>query len=144
MQISGAAKKQHDFPRLNRHAAFLFIIFSGCLYRMHKLTSHFLHRPAKYCRRAAKPAKSVIFFSKDISPLSGGCKRPGFPIQMLFTSFLRIPLVILYYFFACKTQFPPGRSRLASLSTNIICRIFSGMCYFLRIFFNFFLRIIVS
>ena len=99
----------------------------------------FLHRLAKYCRRAAKPAKSVIFpFRRIFSPLLGGCKRPGFPIQMLFTSFLRIPLVIYFMFFACKTQSPPGRSRLASLSTNLICRIFSGMYYFLRIFFIFF------
>lgn len=54
---------------------------------------------------------------------------------------------LFYVFFACKTQFPPGRSRLASLSTNIICRIFFGMGYFLRIFlrfFLFFLRIIPS
>ena len=122
---------------------FFSLFFSGCLHRVHKLTSHFVYRPAKYCRRAAKPAKSVMFFRRISSPLSGGCKRPGFPIQMLFTSFLRISIVILC-FFACKTQSPPGRSRLASLSTNIICRIFSGMCYFFLIFFNFFLRIILS
>ena len=122
---------------------FFSLFFSGCLHRVHKLTSHFVYRPAKYCRRAAKPAKSVMFFRRISSPLSGGCKRPGFPIQMLFTSFLRISIVILC-FFACKTQSPPGRSRLASLSTNIICRIFYGMCYFFLIFFNFFLRIILS
>ena len=137
MQISGATKKQNDFSRLNRPAAFLFIIFSGCLYRVHKLTSHFLHRPAKYCRRAAKPAKSVIFFRR-ISPLCWAAAS-GQVSPFRCSSHLSSEYPSLFYvFFACKTQSPPGRSRLVSLSTNIICRIFSGMCYFLRIFFDFF------
>ena len=138
MQISGAAKKkQHDSPRLNRHAAFFSSFFSGCLYRVHKLTSHFLHRPAKYCRRAAKPAKSVIFFRR-ISPLCWAAAS-GQVSPFRCSSHLSSEYPSLFYvFFACKTQSPPGRSRLASLSTNIICRIFSGMCYFFEIFLIFF------
>lgn len=115
---------------------FFSLFFLGCLYRVHKLTSHFLHRPAKHCRRAAKPAKSVMF-SKNILPFVGrlqAARSPHSDVLRIFPQ--NIPQYII--FFACKIQFPPGRSRLASLSTNIICRIFSGMCYFLRDFFNFF------
>lgn len=138
MQISGATKKQHDFSRLNRHAAFLFIIFSGCLYRVHKLTSHFFAPSSQNIAGEPPSPPNLSYFRRIPSPLLGGFKRPGFPIQMLFTSFLRIPFVIYFMFFACKTQSTPGRSRLASLSTNIICRIFSGMCYFFEIFFEIF------
>lgn len=129
MQISDAAKSSIS-SRAKPVCCFSFHYFFQAVYIVYtSLHLTFCTVQPKYCRRAAKPAKSVMFFRRISSPLSGGCKRPGFPIQMLFTSFLRISIVILC-FFACKTQSPPGRSRLASLSTNIICRIFSGMCYF--------------
>ena len=117
---------------------FFSLFFLSCLNRVHKLTSHFLHRPAKYCRRAARPAKSVIF-PKDILPFIGRLQAARFPHSDALHIFPQnTTRFVILCFFACKTQFPPGRSRLTSLSTNIICRIFSGICYFLRIFFEIF------
>ena len=117
---------------------FFSLFFSGCLYRVHKLTSHFVYRPAKYCRRAAKPAKSVMFFRRISSPLSGGCKRPGFPIQMLFTSFLRISIVILCFF--CMQDAVPARPKQDCISVDKynMHDFFWNVLFFLRKFFNFF------
>ena len=148
MQIFRRNKKkvQHDSPQTKPACCFSFhYFFPGCLYRVHKLTSHFLHRLAKYCRRAAKPVKSVIF-PKNILPFVGRLQAARFPYSDALHIFPQnTPRYLFYVFFACKTQSPPGRSRLASLSTNLICRIFSwDVLFFLKIFFNFFSRIIPS
>jgi len=141
MQISGATKKQHDSPRLNRHAAFLFIIFSGCLYRMHKLTSHFLHRPAKYCRRAAKLAKSVIFFEGYL-PFVGWLQAARFPYSDALHIFPQNTPRYLFYVF-CMQDAVPARPKQACISVDKynMQDFFWNVLFFLRNFFVF-LRII--
>ena len=79
---------------------------------------------------ASRQARQICHvFSKNILPFVGWLQAARFPYSDALHIF---PQNIHRYFmfFACKTHSPPGRSRLASLSTNIICRIFSGMCYF--------------
>ena len=139
MQISGATKKQHDSPRLNRHAAFLFIIFFQAVYIV--CTSlHFTFCTVQPNIAGEPPSPpNLSFFSKDTSPLLGGCKRPGFPIQMLFTSFLRIPLVI-YFMFFCMQDAVPTRPKQACISVDKynMQDFFWNVLFFLRKFFNFF------
>ena len=136
MQISGATKKQHDSPRLNRHAAFLFIISFQAVYIVY-ISLHLTFFASSSQNIAGEPQSppNLSCFSKNILPFVGWLQAARFPYSDALHIF---PQNIHRYFmfFACKTHSPPGRSRIASLSTNIICRIFSGMCYFLRIFFD--------
>ena len=114
-----------------------FSLFFQAVYIVYiSLHLTFLYRPAKYCRRAAKPAKSVIF-PKDILPCRVAASSQVSPFRCFSHLSSEYPS-FFYVFFAYKTQSPPGRSRLASLSTNIICRIFLECVIFLRKFFNFF------
>ena len=130
MQISGAAKKQHDSPRLNRHAAFLFIIFFRLFISCAQAYIS-LFAPSSQILPASRQARQICHFSEEYSPL---CWAAASGQVSLFRCSSHLsseyPSLFILCFFACKTQSPPGRSRLASLSTNLICRIFSGMCYF--------------
>ena len=118
---------------------FFSLFFSGCLYRVHKLTSHFF-APSSQILPASRQARQIChFFSKDTSPLLGGCKRPGFPIQMLFTSFLRISLVI-YFMFFCMQDAVPARPKQDCISVDKynMHDFFWNVLFFLRKFFHFF------
>ena len=95
---------------------FFSLFFSGCLYRVHKLTSHFLHRPAKYCRRAAKPAKSVIF-PKNILPFVGRLQAARFPYSDALHIFPQNTPRYLFYVF-CMQDAVPTRPKQACISVD--------------------------
>ena len=113
---------------------FFFRLFISCAQAYISLFA-----PSSQILPASRQARQICHFSEEYPPL---CRVAASGQVSLFRCSSHLsseyPSLFILCFFACKTQFPPGRSRLASLSTNIICRIFSGMCYFLRDFFNFF------
>lgn len=117
---------------------FFSLFFSGYLYRIHKLTSHFLYRPAKYCRRAARPAKPVIF-PKDILPFIGWLQAARFPHSDALHIFPQnTPRFVILCLF-CMQDAVPARPKQAYISVDKYnMQDFSGMCYFLRIFFEIF------
>ena len=90
-----------------------------------------LFAPSSQILPASRQARQICHFSEEYSPL---CWAAASGQVSLFRCSSHLsseyPSLFILCFFACKTQSPPGRSRLASLSTNLICRIFSGMCYF--------------
>lgn len=116
---------------------FFSLFFSGCLYRVHKLTSHFLHRPAKYCRRAAKPAKSVIF-PKNILPFVGRLQAARFPYSDALHIFPQN--IHRYFMFFCMQDALPTRPKQACISVDKynMQDFFWNVLFFLRKFFNFF------
>lgn len=118
---------------------FFSLFFSGCLYRVHKLTSHFLHRPAKYCRRAAKPAKSVIFFRR-IPPLYWAAAS-GQVSLFRCSSHLssEYPSLFILCFF-CMQDAVPARPKQDCISVDKynMHDFFWNVLFFLRKFFNFF------
>lgn len=116
---------------------FFSLFFLGCLYRVHKLTSHFLHRPAKHCRRAAKPAKSVMF-PKNILPFVGrlqAARSPHSDVLRIFPQ--NIPQYIIFF---CMQDTVPTRPKQACISVDKynMQYFFWNVLFFLRKFFNFF------
>ena len=95
---------------------FFSLFFSGCLHRVHKLTSHFLHRLAKYCRRTAKPAKSVIF-PKNILPFVGRLQAARFPYSDALHIFPQNTPRYLFYVF-CMQDAVPTRPKQACISVD--------------------------
>ena len=118
---------------------FFSSFFSGCLNRVHKLTSHFLYRPAKYCRRAARPAKSVIF-PKDILPFIGRLQAARFPHSDALHIFPQnTPRFVILCFF-CMQDAVSARPKQACISVDKynMQDFFWNVLFFLRKFFNFF------
>ena len=68
MQISGATKKQHDSPRLNRHAAFLFIIFFRLFISCAQAYIS-LFAPFSQILPASRQTRQICHLSEGYSPL---------------------------------------------------------------------------
>ena len=94
----------------------------------------FLHRLAKYCRRAAKPAKSVIF-PKNILPFVGRLQAARFPYSDALHIFPQNTPRYLFYVF-CMQDAVPTRPKQACISVDKynMQDFFWDVLFFLKIF----------
>ena len=114
------SKKSSMIPRTKPACCFsfhwFFRLFKSCAQAYISLCV-----PSSQILPASLQARQICHvFSKNILPFVGWLQAARFPYSDALHIF---PQNIHRYFmfFACKTHSPPGRSRLASLSTNIIC-----------------------
>ena len=90
-----------------------------------------LFAPSSQVLPASRQTRQICHLSERYSPLYWAATSSQVsPFRCSSHLSSEYPSFRYFMFFACKTQSPPGRSRFTSLSTNLICRIFSGMCYF--------------